>query len=75
MNVTLCHCPADQLYDPAYTSADEAIGSRRLDLAADTRVDLANLVVDPDFPLVIGVMEGVDATAENRRVTLIPSSG
>jgi hypothetical protein len=65
MNVTLCRYPADQLYDPAYTSANEVIGSRRLQLADDSGLDLSNLVVDPDFPLVIGVMDGIDATAEN----------
>ena len=55
---------------PAYRSATPEIASRRLILArpgkdADVNA-LADALVDPDYPLVIGVLDGVRAAAENR---------
>ena len=67
MSRTLCAYPAEQIYTPSYGSATPEIGSRRLQLAKPSGGDeLADALVDPDYPLVIGVLDGVRASAENR---------
>jgi DNA replication ATP-dependent helicase Dna2 len=67
MNGTLCRYPADQIYDPRYDSVDDATRGRRLSLAEGAAGgDLADLLVDPGRPLVVAVIDGVQATAENR---------
>jgi hypothetical protein len=66
MNRTLCRFPAEQIYVPSYDSATESVADgclKLLDQGSDD--DLADLIIDPDFPLVVGVLEGVRATAEN----------
>jgi hypothetical protein len=72
MNGTLCRYPADQIYDPRYDSATDEVRGRRLRLA-DVPTDglagsdgLADLLIDPDFPLVVVVLDGIRATAENQ---------
>jgi hypothetical protein len=66
MNETLCLYPADQIYVPEYRSATDEIASRQVSLKdATASNDLVGALVDPEFPLVIGVLEGVQATAEN----------
>ena len=51
---------------PEYAPFDEEIADRRLLLAdPDGQDELADLVLDPAFPLVVAVLEGVRATAEN----------
>jgi hypothetical protein len=67
MSRTLCTYPAEQIYTPEYRSATPEIASRRLVLAKSTdRDELADVLVDPDYPLVIGVLDGIRAAAENR---------
>jgi hypothetical protein len=70
MSRTLCAYPAEQIYTPAYRSATPEIASRRLILVKPGKgavVDaMADALVDPDYPLVIGVLDGVRAAAENR---------
>ncbi len=67
MSRTLCSYPAEQIYTPAYGSATPEIAPRRLQLAKPTSGDeLADALVDPEYPLVIGVLDGVRASAENR---------
>jgi len=67
MNDTLCRYPAEQVYVPQYRSATEAIATRRLPLSpSNGSPDLADMLIDPDYPLVIGVLDGVRAAAENR---------
>jgi hypothetical protein len=66
MNGTLCRYPADQIYDPRYDSATDGIRTRRLSLAGTSSDDLADLMVDPEYPLVLGILDGVRATAENQ---------
>jgi hypothetical protein len=67
MSRTLCTYPAEQIYTSAYGSATSEIAARRLPLARPTDGDeLADALVDPAYPLVIGVLEGVRASAENR---------
>jgi DNA replication ATP-dependent helicase Dna2 len=66
MCATLCRYPAAQVYVPEYSPFDEEVANRRLALAdADREDELADLVLDPAFPLVVAVLEGVRATAEN----------
>src|SRR5262249_20341738 len=67
MSRTLCTYPAEQIYTPEYRSATPEIASRRLVLTKSAdRDELADVLVDPDYPLVIGVLDGVRAAAENR---------
>lgn len=66
MNRTLCLYPAQQLYVAEYDSANEEIGGRRLALDGSPEDPIIAAIIDPEFPLVVGVLEGVRATAENR---------
>ena len=70
MSRTLCSYPAEQIYTPAYRSATPEIAGRRLLMVKATREsggdDLADALVDPDYPLVIGVLDGLRSAAENR---------
>jgi hypothetical protein len=67
MNETLCRYPAEQIYTANYQSATSEIGRRRLQLKASSQPDdLPSLLLDPAYPLVVGVLEGVRAGAENR---------
>jgi hypothetical protein len=65
MNATLCRYPAEQIYVPEYRSANDEIASRCLSLIDGSAEPLIEALVDPSYPLVIGVLEGVQATAEN----------
>jgi hypothetical protein len=65
MNRTLCRFPAEQIYVPEYDSATDAIAKRRLSLLQKEGDEFADPIIDPDSPLVVGVLEGVRATAEN----------
>jgi DNA replication ATP-dependent helicase Dna2 len=66
MNEALCRYPAAQIYVPEYQSATAAIAARSLALAPPDQIDpLVEALVDPSHPLVVGVLEGVQATAEN----------
>jgi DNA replication ATP-dependent helicase Dna2 len=66
MNRTLCAYPAQQIYTPEYTSATDEIAERTIGLDAQTGDALVDAILDPDYPLVIGLLRGVRATAENR---------
>lgn len=67
MNRLLCRYPAEQIYVPEYDSATPEIAIRRLALASGGETDaLVDAVLDPEYPLVIGVISGVRAAAENR---------
>jgi hypothetical protein len=67
MSRTLCLYPAEQIYTTDYRSAREEIAARRLALARPSGDDdLADALLHPDYPLVIGVLDGVRATVENR---------
>jgi hypothetical protein len=66
MNETLCRYPAAQIYVPEYRSADPTIAARALALTDGHRPDeLVDALIDPAYPLVVGVLEGVQAAAEN----------
>jgi hypothetical protein len=67
MNRTLCRYPAEQVYSPRYRSATDGVAGRRLRLApADASNMLADAVLAPSHPLIVGILEGARATAENR---------
>ncbi len=67
MSRTLCLYPAEQIYTSDYRSAGEDIAARRLSLAKPSAVNaMADELLDPDYPLVIAVLDGIRATVENR---------
>ncbi|MDP2872828.1 MAG: AAA domain-containing protein [Bacillota bacterium] len=68
MNDSLCRFPASALYGPGYRSVSEAVAARRLRLAPAARGGERWLeeVLDPAYPWVLCVLEGVQAGAENR---------
>jgi hypothetical protein len=67
MNHTLCRYPAEQIYLPDYDSASKEIGARLIRLAGRPSDDqLVEQILDPAYPLVVGVLSGVRAAAENR---------
>jgi hypothetical protein len=65
MNATLCRYPAEQVYVPEYAPAGEEIAERRLSISPGAH-GWVDALLDPDCPLVVCVLEGVRATAENR---------
>jgi DNA replication ATP-dependent helicase Dna2 len=75
MNHVLCEYPRNQIYVDEYDSFDEFIGSRRITLHPLTPPSqMVEEIVDPGYPLVVGLLEGVRATAENIIEARITSS-
>jgi DNA replication ATP-dependent helicase Dna2 len=67
MNHTLCRYPAEQIYIPEYDSVSDAVGERLLALQPGRKsMPLMEAILDPAYPLVVGVLSGVRAAAENR---------
>jgi hypothetical protein len=71
MNATLCRFPATALYGSQYQPVDAAVACRRIHLAprrgkAPTMSELLDWLLDPNYPLVVGVLDGVQAATENR---------
>ena len=66
MNEALCRYPAAQIYVTEYRSATDEIATRCLTLEPKGRPEpLIDALLAPDYPLVVGVLDGVRATAEN----------
>jgi hypothetical protein len=65
MNATLCRYPAQQVYVSEYRPATEEIAKRQLAVGRGTH-GWVDPLLEPDHPLVVCVLEGVQATAENR---------
>jgi hypothetical protein len=70
MNTTLCQFPATTLYGSKYQPATAAVASRRMHLAPRSgngplMPELLDWILDPDYPLVVRIREGVQATVEN----------
>jgi hypothetical protein len=69
-NRTICRYPAAQLYTADFTSVDDEVGSRRLAVrlsaARDDPDGLLRALLDPAYPVVVAVLEGVRAARENR---------
>ncbi|MBK8751680.1 MAG: AAA family ATPase [Candidatus Competibacteraceae bacterium] len=71
MNDTLCRFPAQELYGEGYRPATATVQTQRIALAPPHVLDdeesaLIEWLLDPAYPLVIGILEGVRATQENR---------
>jgi hypothetical protein len=71
MNTTLCQFPATTLYSSQYQPANAAVAHRRLTLAPQHGVTspmpaLLDWLLDPDYPLVVAILNGVQAATENR---------
>lgn len=62
----LCRYPADSIYPPGYRPATVEIAARRLPEPPAEEPALAQAVLDPAYPLVVCVLEDVQATADNR---------
>lgn len=73
MNATLSGFPADSLYGEGFRPATAAIAGHRLRLAPrpggspdpGEEGRLLDWLLDPDWPLVVGILEKVRAAAEN----------
>jgi len=67
MNESLTRFPAELLYGTQYRSATTAVAGRRLSLAGTGRMPAwARWAIDPEYPLVLCVLEGVQAGAQNQ---------
>lgn len=67
MNRTLSRFPAETLYGTGYASATDAIAAQQLALAPGSPLEeWMEWVLDPAYPLVLCVLEGVRTTVENR---------
>jgi superfamily I DNA and/or RNA helicase len=66
MNRTLTGLAAEFIYGPDYRCANEDIATHRLRWSApEGSTTLARYALDPDFPFVIVVLDGVEAGKEN----------
>jgi len=61
----LCEYPRRSIYPEGYLPADESVARRRLVLDGQPGEALLHAVLDPGFPLVVGVFEDVRATRAN----------
>jgi hypothetical protein len=71
MNTTLCQFPATALYGSQYRPATDAVATHRLHLApqrggTSPMPELLTWILDPDYPLVVAIVDGVQAATENR---------
>ncbi|WP_214083904.1 bifunctional RecB family nuclease/DEAD/DEAH box helicase [Methanoculleus sp.] len=67
MNRTLSGFPAETLYGTGYAPATDAIGRQRIALApGPPGEEWTGWILDPAYPLVLCVLEGVRTTVENR---------
>ncbi len=66
MNSSLCIFPSEYIYGPKYHSYDNKIANRKALLSSKKFSSvIIEKILDPDYPLILGVMEGVIAGAEN----------
>lgn len=66
MNADLCRVPADHLYVPEYRPVDDSVAAQRLELDPATLDDpFVARVLDPDHPLVVVIVDGVQSTGES----------
>jgi len=67
MNRTLSGFPAETLYGAGYAPASDAIGRQRIALGPGSpEEEFIEWILDPAYPLVLCVLEGVRTTVENR---------
>ncbi len=66
MNDVLTSFSAGLLYGSAYRPFDDSVASRRIDLAPERCLDpFVETCLDPEFPLVVLLLDGVWAAREN----------
>ncbi|WP_041468447.1 bifunctional RecB family nuclease/DEAD/DEAH box helicase [Geobacillus sp. C56-T3] len=66
MNEALCRYPAERIYGPQYTAFTRQIAEQTLALAPAPRADeWIEAALDPDYPLIVFVYDGVHGTQEN----------
>lgn len=66
MNEVLTRCAAHLLYGPRYQCGSAEVAKRRLAFKAKGRLDpLVEACLDPDFPLVVVVLDGIRASRAN----------
>jgi hypothetical protein len=66
MNDVLTSFAAHLLYGPRYRCVDAAVASRRLDFKPGRGLDpLVRTCLDPDYPLVIVILDGIRAAQAN----------
>ena len=71
MNKTLCDFSAQSLYGSGYQPANDEVAARKIHLKpikknTSQETALCKWMIDPDYPLVVGVLEDVQAAVENR---------
>ncbi len=67
MNSTLCSFPSQYIYGSKYRSFNNKIANRKASLSKKTFSSIIlNTILDPEYPLVLAVMDGVVAGAENK---------
>ena len=71
MNTTLCQFPATVLYGSQYQPVNATVANRRLSLApqrgeTSPMPELLHWLLDPAYPLVVAILDGVQAATENR---------
>jgi DNA replication ATP-dependent helicase Dna2 len=66
MNEVLTRCAAHLLYGPRYQCGSEEVAKRRLAFKAKGELDpLVAACLDPDFPLIVVVLDGIRALRAN----------
>jgi hypothetical protein len=70
MNKTLCRFPAMALYGSQYQPATDEIANRCIHLTSQQEgtspmPELLHWILDPAYPLVVGILDGVQAATEN----------
>jgi hypothetical protein len=65
MNDRLCEYPRLSIYPEDYGPATEEIARRRLRLRGEAPDAITRLLIDPDWPVTMAVLEDVKATAKN----------
>ncbi|MEQ8221914.1 MAG: DEAD/DEAH box helicase [Candidatus Eremiobacterota bacterium] len=66
MNETLCLYPALGIYGTDYTSVNKKVAGRKIYLHKKTSDDFIKKVVDPKYPLVVCISDGITVGAENK---------
>ncbi len=66
MNDVLTSCAARLLYGPRYRCVSDEVASRRLAFKMESNLDpLVRACLDPDYPLVIVILDGIRAAQAN----------
>lgn len=72
MNCTLSHFPAHTLYGKDYKPVNHDVGNQKIMMKRgvhkekDDKAKLCDWLLAPDYPLVVCILENIQATAENK---------